>query len=278
MLRNITLAVAMMANAAACRPAAPPAPAPTWEDLPAPSWGVVARRDGSVLLAARRVIVRGVARPDDRTRGRDAERAREYPTLIFENGRLRPGPIARADVRVLPPGGPRDTLRLYSLEFRGRPVFFTQAGEAPAPPYESPAEPGLYVVQHGDRLWLLSELGVEQLTADTVRGIARDTLRSQTGEVGPQLFWATWPLWSPDGSVVAYMTNRTWMLARAGGHEIWLADVRGRSERPLLSEAGQDFIPAGWLGSEFLYTARAERSTPQGRWRRSPRPGRACCT
>jgi Tol biopolymer transport system component len=98
---------------------------------------------------------------------------------------------------------------------------------------------------------------VVRLTADTVMGIARDTLRSRTREGGPHLFWATQPLWSPDGASIAYVTNRGWMLRREGGQEVWLADVRSGRERPLLSEPGEFFAPSGWLGPELVYTSRA---------------------
>jgi hypothetical protein len=208
-----------------------------------------------VLLAADRVIMRGIARRDGRSPGGREERALEYPTLVFEKGRLGSGPIARATVLVLPTGARRDSLRLYSVEFERRPVFFAQAAEGPLP-YESPAQPGLYVVERDDRLWLLAPTGVEQLTADTVRGVARDTLRSQQREGVRHLFWATSPLWSRDGSTVAYVTNRTWMLTRPSGQEVWLADVRSRRERPLLSERGEFFSASGWLGRELLYSRR----------------------
>jgi hypothetical protein len=250
------LAAGALAIAAACRPAAPPAArAPTWEELPPPSWRVVSRREGKVLLAAQRMIRRGVRRPDDRSRTGNPERARTYPTLIFEKGRLREGPAARADVRILGSGGVRDTLLVYSLEFEGRTVVFVQAGEASAQPNESPVEPGLYVVEHENRLWLIADSGVAQLTADTVPGIARDTLRSQSAEGGPHLFWAARPMWTPDGSAIAYVTNRTWMLTRPSGQEVWLAEMRSRRERPLLSERGTFFSPEGWLGAELVYTA-----------------------
>jgi hypothetical protein len=262
---RLTLAAAVLLPAPACRTQPVPEPAPdtrpvaipsTSEDLPPPSWRVVARREGQVLLAAERVLMRGVPRrDDDRRRAATVGPAREYPTLIFENGRLRDGPVARADFRALAGRAGQDTLRLYSLRFRGRPVFFAQTGEGPTP-HESPTESGLYVVEHGDRLWLLADSGVTRLTADTVRGVARDTLRSQTREGGPYLFWATHPVWSPDGSTVAYVTNRTWMLARPSGQEVWLAEVRARRERPVLSERGEFFSPEGWLGAELVYKAR----------------------
>jgi hypothetical protein len=231
-----------------------PAPelVPALEDLPAPSWRVVARRNGRVLLAANRTIVRGIAR---RAPSRDPERSLEYPTLIFENSRLRQGPVARADWRILGTDGARDTVRLYSLEFEGRPVLFTQAGEGPEL-YESPAEPGTYVIESGDRLWLVAPTGVTRLTSDTVQGIARDTLQSQQREGVRHLFWAAAPLWALDGAAVAYVTNRTWMLDRSSGQEVWLADVRTRRERPFLSERGQFFAPRGWLGPALVYEAR----------------------
>jgi hypothetical protein len=249
-----------LAGPAACRSTRPELPAreqrPVFEELPAPSWRIVARREGKVLLAAQRVIVRGIRRQVDPRREAVAERALEYPTLIFENGRLRNGPVARATVLVLLHGGRPDTLRLYSLEFEGRPVLFAQAGEGPHP-HESPAEPGHYVVERNDRVWLVAPTGVTQLTADTTPGIARDTLQSQQREGLRHLFWAAGPLWSPGGSALAYVTNRTWMLDRSGGQEVWLAELRPRRrERPLLSERGEFFSPRGWLGSELVYAPR----------------------
>jgi hypothetical protein len=180
---------------------------------------------------------------------------REYPTLIFENGRVRDGPVARASSLVLTRGAERDTVGVYSLVFEGRPVLFAQPGEGPAL-HESPVERGLYVVEHDDNLWLIAPSGVTRLTADTVRAIARQRLQAQQVEGVRHLFWATQPLWSPDGSAIAYVTNRTWMLDRSGGQEVWLVDVRARRERPLLSERGQFFSARGWLASELVYTAR----------------------
>lgn len=256
------LVAGALAVVAACQSAeAPAAKTLTWEELPSPSWRIVARRDGKVLLAANRVV-RGLAGRRAETRSAparsDASRrhrvAREpqYPTLIFENGRVRDGPIALAHTRVLGTG-PRDTLHLYSTRFEGRRVLFAQTGDVSMPPSESPAEPGLYVIEHADRLWLLADSGAIQLTADTVAGIARDTLQSQTMEGQRHLYWASGPLWKPDGSAIAYVTNRTWMLARGGGQEVWLLDVRSRRERPLLSGRGEFFSPAGWLGSELVF-------------------------
>jgi hypothetical protein len=182
-------------------------------------------------------------------------RAAEYPTRIFENGRLRDGPLARATSIVLHHAAEHDTLLVYSVPFEGRQVLFAQPGEGP-PLYESPVEPGLYVVERGARLWLLRPDGPRQLTADTVAGIARDTLWSQQREGVRSLSWAVSPLWSPDGSAIAYVTNRTWMLDPRRGQEVWLVEPRARRERPLLSDRGELYSPTGWLGSEVVYQAR----------------------
>jgi hypothetical protein len=240
----------------ACEPGSPSrSDTATSEELPAPSWRVVARRDGKVLLAAERVTVRGMARGDDRQRRTDTSLPQEYPTLIFENGELRDGPRARpAPHAVRTDAGP-DTLDLYRVELEGRPVYFVQTGDGPTP-YESPTTPGLYVIEHDDRLWILADSGLRRLTADTVRGIARDTLRSRTAEGGPYLFWATRPLWSPDGASIAYVTNRTWMLAPSNGQEVWISEIPSRAEQAVLSERGESYSPDGWLGSEVVYTAR----------------------
>ena len=218
-----------------------------WDDLPSPAWRIVARRGGAVLLAAERT-----ARRNEGRGAAGVEQERELPTLVFENGRFASGPTARAARRGI---GPRDTIDVYTLELNGEPVIFGRAGAAP-PLLESPTRPGVYVLEHDDRLWLLTDSSVVQLTADTAGGIARDTLRSRTREGGPLLYWATSPHWSPDGSSVAYVTNRTWMLSRPSGQEIWIVDATTRRERPLLSERGEVFAPAGWLGSELVYIGR----------------------
>ena len=103
----------------------------------------------------------------------------------------------------------------------------------------------------------MSASGVSQLTRDTVDGVSRAFLRTRTAESGPYLFWATQPSWSPDGSLVAYVTNRSWMLVPGSGQELWLVDVAAGRERPLLSTRGEFYSPQGWLGSELLYTSRA---------------------
>jgi hypothetical protein len=205
--------------------------------------------------------------PREAVRRPRVPREPQYPTLVFENGRVRDGPVARAAVRVVGPG-PRDTLRLYSTQFEGRRVLFAQAGDAPMP-IESPAESGLYVVARGDHLWLLADSGAIRLTADTVAGIARDTLRTQTLEGVRSLFWAVWPVWSADGSAIAYVTNRTWMLTPEGGQELWLVELRSRRERPLVSERGESFSPDGWVGSELVFGG-----SERGIFAVNPRSGR----
>ena len=218
-----------------------------WDELPPPSWRVVARRDGKVLLA-----------PEGGPGGSEAARRprtvaeRALPTLILENGSPANGPMAPAARRSL---GSSASIDVYTLALTGQPVIFTRAGDGP-PLHESPTRPGVYVVENDDRLWLLTESGFVQLTADTAGGIARDTLRSRMSEAGPLLYWATSPHWSPDGSSITYVTNRTWMLARPSGQEIWIVDPTTRHERPLLSERGEVFAPVGWLGSELVYIAR----------------------
>lgn len=218
-----------------------------WDDLPRPSWRIVTRRGATVLLVGERG-----ARTNETMRDEGAEYERELPTLVFENGRLATGPIARAARRAI---GSRDTIDVYTLELNGVPVIFGRASAAP-PLHESPTRPGVYVLEQDDRLWLLTSSSSVQLTADTAGRIARDTLRSRTSEGGPLLYWATSPHWSPDGSSVTYVTNRTWMLDRPSGQEIWMVDLATRRERPLLSERGEVFAPAGWLGSELVYIGR----------------------
>jgi WD40-like Beta Propeller Repeat len=240
---------------ASCRPREPAGvELAAREDLPGPAWHVVARRDGKVLLARHRATPRVASREDPR-RSVEVERVAGYRTLIFESGRHRDGPPSRPTIFVLPTRSGGDTLRLHSVQLDGRPVLFTLAGEAPGL-HESPSEPGLYVAEYHNHLWLVTRHGATQLTADTAHGIAIDTLRAQQREDVRYLYWAGTPLWSPDGSAIAYVTNRTWMLDARGGQEVWLVEPRTRRERPLLSERSQFFAPQGWLESELVYQVR----------------------
>ena len=234
------LLLAWLAVSASCRQQEPAAvELARREDLTGPAWRVAARRDGKVLLALQRAT----------------RRAEGSPTLIFENGRHRQGPDARITMIPLRAGERPDTLRLQSLMFDGETVLYARAGDGPVL-YQSPVEPRLYVAEHGNHLWLVTAAGATRLTADTVQGIARDTLRAQQREGVRHLFWAATPLWSPDGSAIAYVTNRTWMLNPRGGQEVWIVEPQTGRERPLLSEPGEFFSPQGWLGSELVYQPR----------------------
>jgi WD40-like Beta Propeller Repeat len=255
MRRAVAAALAVLA-AAGCRVNPRPPAQPVLEDLPAGRWRVVARHRDQVLLAADREIARGVRRRDDPRRGRAEPFGPELevPTLIFERGRVRPGPTARHDPRPLVGAPPRDTLMLHSVPFAGRTVVFAQTGNAPHP-VGAPGEPGRYVLEVADRLWLLDERGIRRLTADTVGNFRHAELQAMTREGESILYWASWPLWSPDGSRIAYVTNRSHLRAGTRGQEIWLLDLATGREWPLLSEpGGVAFSPYGWLGEELVYT------------------------
>jgi hypothetical protein len=254
MRRAVATTLAVLA-AAGCRVSPRPPAQPVLEDLPAGRWRVVARHRDRVLLAADREIARGVRRREPpHTDRRDVPPEREVPTLIFERGRVRPGPPARYDPRLLPGAPPRrDTLRVHSVPFAGRTVVFAQSGNVAHHPLGAP-ELGRHVVEAANRLWLLDERGIRRLTADTVREFRRAELQAMTREGVSILYWASWPLWSPDGSRIAYVTNRSHLRAGTRGQEIWLLDLATGREWPLLSEPGNvSFVPHGWLGEEFVY-------------------------
>ena len=238
------------------RRAARGARVPTWEELPPPSWRVVSRRRGSCSSRRQRMIRRGVGGPTTAAAQMTPSARGRIHTLIFENCRLRDGPAARADVcHPSSSGGCGIPSLCTPLEFEGRPVVFVQPGEASAAPNSPPAEPGLYVVEREGRLLAARGIGVARLTADTVPGIARDTLRSQSAEGGPHLSGRR-------GAVDPRTARRSPTLTIARGCS------RVRAARDLAAEmhpaaraaapvrARCVLPPEGWLGAELVYTAR----------------------
>jgi hypothetical protein len=229
-----------------CRPAAQTVAISGTEELPGPAWLVGARRAGRVLLVPGDGTPRGIeAGRRDRTQG-----PARIQTLIYSRGQTGPAPWATMTVLPLP-GAAADSVHFFVTEFAGAPVLFPRTGDSPLS--ESPRVPGTYLLERHDRLWLVTLRSIEQLTADTVAGIARDSLARHVREEGPHLFWASTPMWSPDGSQIVYVTNRSWMLSPRGGQEIWVVDVRTREERALLSQEARSFYPDGWLGDGVVF-------------------------
>jgi hypothetical protein len=142
------------------------------------------------------------------------------------------------------------------LELEALPLADVPAAHGtPSPsPLPSPVDPGAALVERDHRIWLRDRSGrLRQLTADTTgeHRFAELFARQREGEV--ILYWATVPMWSPDGRLVAYVTNRGSVLAGTPGQAVWVVDPATGVERPLLSTPGKSYRHAGWLGEELLF-------------------------
>jgi hypothetical protein len=244
---GLLLAAGLVVASGSCRPAPEDVAIIGTEELPGPSWLIAARRGGQALLVSGDAAARGATRP---RRGQPGHEPATQ-TLVYADGQVAAGPSAARAALALPHAQVADSVHFLRVTLAGAPVLFTRGGDSPL--RESPSTPDVWLLERHDRLWLVTATRAEQLTADTVRGIARDSLARRVREEGPHLFWASAAVWSPDGSQVAYVTNRSWMLSPRGGQEIWLVNVRTREERPLLSEEGRSFYPDGWLGEDVVF-------------------------
>ena len=105
-----------------------------------------------------------------------------------------------------------------------------------------------------DAIWIRESDGqARRLTADRVDGFDRQALAAKQREGEVILYWAAVPAPSPDGRFVAYASNREAVTADTSGQSIWLAEVRGGAEGPLLALPGRSLRPIGWLEGELLY-------------------------
>lgn len=156
------------------------------------------------------------------------------------------------------------------LELEPLPLAEIPAASGTPSLSQSPVDAGTSLVERDHRIWLRDATGRQrQLTADTTgeHRFAELFARQREGEV--ILYWATVPLWSPDGKLVAYVTNRESVRAGTQGQAVWIADIATGAERPLLSTPGKAYRHAGWLGGELLFFGDAA----PGVWAVDPRSG-----
>lgn len=140
------------------------------------------------------------------------------------------------------------------LELEALPLADVPAANRTPAPLPSPVDPGTTLVERDHRIWLRDRSGrLRQLTADTTGEHRFGELfaRQREGEV--ILYWATVPMWSPDGRLVAYVTNRESVRAGTRGQAEWVVDLATGAERPVLSTPGRSYRHAGWLGQELLF-------------------------
>ncbi|HEX2095077.1 MAG TPA: hypothetical protein VHG28_21940 [Longimicrobiaceae bacterium] len=222
------------------------------ESLPG-AWVVESRSGGEVLLVRKPVAERGPREESPRAGG--TERALP-PEPAIETAIWARGAISRrqtaSPVPVSLPGQDRP-VSARSVAFGGRQVLFAPVGAGRIHP--APGGQDRYVIVRGDELWLTSAGGSpRRLTKDNVGGFDRAALRARASQAPDSyLLWAESPMWSPEGNLVAFVTNREAIAAGNGsGQSVWVVDPATGAERPLLAGTREAFIPVGWLGEELL--------------------------
>jgi hypothetical protein len=237
-------------DALAAEPAAPCPTGRSGSHLSPGNWVVVARRGGRAVLAAH-PAARGAAE-------RRPERGAPTSLDVLIHAPGEPAQSAAAELVLLTlPGVPADQarpLRIGRVRLAGRDVYFTAPGWSPSL-IPSPTDPNLYLFGEGNALWTFTPgRDVRRLTAERVAEFDRAALAARQREGEVILYWATDPVWSPDGRTIAYVTNREAVAQGGSGQAVWLLEPGTGRERPLLSVPDESFSAFGWLGRELLYT------------------------
>jgi len=119
-----------------------------------------------------------------------------------------------------------------------------------------------YLLNGTRGLWLLEEStgSILKISSDTYNGKTFDELNVELqnyyrskGIEGPViLLWNDNPIFSPDSSKIAYITNRDCIT---GGNSIWIYDCSTRKEYSLIkNEEGEYYSCDGWLDATHLIT------------------------
>lgn len=131
-----------------------------------------------------------------------------------------------------------------------------------ATPMLTPSPDGSqYLFESDDHLWLLSvpSMRVTRLTGVSTNGIRLEDLRARTDGDEFPIYWATNAVWSQDGQLIAYASNRThpddprWT-------EVWVIDLSQHSEHQVIT-ARNPLRLGGWTedGRLVLYEYSVDR-------------------
>lgn len=110
-------------------------------------------------------------------------------------------------------------------------------------------------------LWIadIDTLNPINLQPKTVNGISQQELFEKRDQLERQgkdmdnnvLFWAHWPIWSPDEDKIAFVSNRT-SYPEAAGVGIWVTDLHGNTEMLVSPERFGSLKPLAWLNKTEL--------------------------
>lgn len=117
---------------------------------------------------------------------------------------------------------------------------------------QSPGDARTYVFEHDHALWLFK-------APDSVRKITRDddvtALRAKQREGVVILYWSTHPVWSADGELLSYLSNRESVRTGGPGQSMWAIDLRTGQESALYNTPRVSVHTDAIYGEEFVFSS-----------------------
>jgi hypothetical protein len=158
-----------------------------------------------------------------------------------------------AELQVLQlPAGP-GTVQVVRAINNADSFYF--AGTGLSPFTRSPTDPKLYLFEHENAIWVFrAPASVHKLSLDD--GI--DALRAQQREGRSILYWATAPVWSSDGEIISFLTNRHGMHPGGNAQGIWVIHTGTGINKQLLTPARASLHTDAVLGEEFLFSSNVQ--------------------
>jgi hypothetical protein len=121
----------------------------------------------------------------------------------------------------------------------------------------SPTDSRIYAFEHADAIWLLSissRVTARKLTNDDDVGI----LRGQQQEGVAILYWSTNPVWSADGKLISFVSNREAFRARMQGQSLWAVHIDTRAQQALYNQQRVSVHNEGAFGPDFVFISSAD--------------------
>lgn len=208
-------------------------------------WMVAARDDSTAVLirhpvSAAEALVQGTQSADS------------AHTILYHSS----GEVSEADIDslILPvsdsTGGVAPAFAIVQADALRLAVI---PGRSPAL-VQTPGKPDAHLFESVDGIWGIdADLLPQPITSRRVGIYDYVQLRSRQREGAVILYWATAPIWSPSGRIVAYATNREAVYRQEPGQSIWTIDLETGDEKPLVQENRRSFRPVGWLGEDVIF-------------------------
>lgn len=140
----------------------------------------------------------------------------------------------------------------------GKSVIIPMEAEGLGCGFVSSNDKTKYLISSLKGLWLLEgdSKNAVMISKETFNGKSYEELQAEmslkyAGSDGTEvIFWNDNPIFSPDGSKIAYITNRD--CISTGGQSVWLYDLETGEEKVLTSGSGEYYRCIGWLSPNHI--------------------------